>query len=157
MCTCELEKQNLTSLFHEVVESRRGLLDHATERILQLVRAGLGFPMELDDLHLALSEAIANAIIHGNQEDPDKKVQICGGLERGNRLVLVVTDQGLGFDPTRIPDPTSEQNVFASHGRGVFLMQRLMERTEFRLGGRQVALWKRLGAQQTGSCVDAPC
>ncbi len=137
MCVCGLEKYNTASVFHEAIESRLELLEQATERILQLVRAMPDIPTGL-----ALSEAIANAIIHGNRKDLRKKVQICGGLEGGNRLVLVITDQGAGFDPALIPDPTSDQNMFNPHGRGVFLMQRLMGQAEFRLGGRQVVLRK---------------
>jgi serine/threonine-protein kinase RsbW len=91
---------------------------------------------------LVLSEAIDNAIVHGNQEDLKKKVQICGGLEDGNRLVLVITDEGAGFDPTSIPDPLCDQNILRPHGCGVFLMQRLMDKAEFRLGGQQVVLRK---------------
>ena len=147
MCACELEKCNVASVFHETIESRWELLDQATERILRLVPPVANTPTGLEELRLVLSEAIANAIIHGNREDPNKKVQVCGGFEDGDRLLLVITDQGAGFDPASIPDPTSSQNIFATHGRGVFLMQRLMDKTEFRLGGRQVVLRRRLGLQ----------
>ncbi len=140
MCVCGLENCKIASVFHEPIKSRLELVEHATERILERVGAMADIPTRL-----VLSEAIANAIIHGNQEDLNKKVQICGGLEDGNRLVLVITDEGAGFDPALIPDPLCDQNLFRPHGRGVFLMQHLMDQAEFRLGGRQVVLRKRLG------------
>ena len=132
MCACELEKRNVMSVFHDSIESRRDLLNQATERILRRVQAMPGVPAELDDLHLSLSEAITNAVIHGNHENPHKNVRICGGIDPDHGLVLVVTDEGPGFDPALIPDPTSDPHILASHGRGVFLMQRLMDHVEFR-------------------------
>ncbi len=143
MRQCDFDAPDLNLGFHESIDSRRDLLDEATDRIMQSVRALPCAQENLDDVNLALSEAIANAIIHGNREDPGKKVQVCGTCESPGQLLLVITDEGHGFDPAVIPDPTRGDNLFSSHGRGVFLMNRLMDQTEFRLGGRQVVLRKR--------------
>jgi anti-sigma regulatory factor (Ser/Thr protein kinase) len=59
-------------------------------------------------------------------------------------LVLVITDEGEGFDPSGLPDPTVSENIFATHGRGVFLIKQLMDQAEYRKGGRQLVLRKRL-------------
>jgi len=147
MRDCEFDTSNLSLAFHEAIESRRDLLGEATERIMENVRALPCAQESLDEVSLALSEALANAIIHGNREDPSKKVRVCGACESQEQLLLVITDEGEGFDPAAIPDPTIADNVFSTHGRGVFLIKRLMDQTEFRLGGRQVVLRKRVSGR----------
>jgi serine/threonine-protein kinase RsbW len=98
-------------------------------------------------LRLALAEALSNAVIHGNREDPDKTVGICAGCDGQSQLLIAVTDQGDGFDPAVLADPTAAENICSSHGRGVFLMRRLVDEVEFNLGGRQVVLRKRIATQ----------
>jgi serine/threonine-protein kinase RsbW len=83
---------------------------------------------------------MTNALIHGNREDPTKIVNICGGCTERSELVIGITDQGEGFDPFTLPDPTAEENLYEGHGRGVFLMKRLVDKLEFNLRGRQVIL-----------------
>ena len=89
-------------------------------------------------------EALTNAVIHGNREDPAKAVTVCAGCNRRAELLVCVTDQGEGFDPSALPDPTADGNMHEGHGRGVFLMRRLVDEVEFHLGGRQVILRKRM-------------
>ena len=144
MCEFEFDESSLTSGFHEAMESRLELVDEQTARIIERVRSLPCARQDLEEVSLALSEALANAVIHGNREDPGKKVQICGACESQDQLVLVITDEGDGFDPAAIPDPTLADNLFSNHGRGVFLIQRLMDQAEFRLGGRQIVLRKRI-------------
>jgi serine/threonine-protein kinase RsbW len=139
MCVCKLDNESLAPVFHFMVESRLARLDDIVRRILEIAR---GLPCMLEDLEgigLALSEALANAIEHGNREDPSKMVWICGGCN-GKQLLIAITDEGAGFDPGLLPDPTQGDRLFSSHGRGVFLMRKLTDRTEFRFGGRQVVL-----------------
>lgn len=143
MENCEYNTSNLTLVFHKTIVSRREELEPEIERILEILKE---MPCARENMHeitLALREVLTNAVIHGNREDPSKKVQICGACEGQERFLLVVTDEGEGFDPEAIPDPTVAENVFSTHGRGVFLINRLMDRVEFRQGGRQVLLYKR--------------
>ena len=141
---CQFDDSNLTSAFRLVVESRLELVGETVERVLQSVSKIPGINGNLEEVGLALDEALTNAIIHGNRKDPKKKVEICGGCDHDRNLVLAVTDEGGGFDLTAIPDPTSGDNIFSSRGRGVYLIHQLMDRTEYRKGGRQVVLKKRL-------------
>jgi serine/threonine-protein kinase RsbW len=101
----------------------------------------------LDDISLALSEALANAVIHGNREDPNKKVDICALCESPDQFRLVITDEGQGFQPDTVADPTMRENLLSNHGRGLFLIRQLMDEMEFRLGGRQIVLLKRCSEQ----------
>lgn len=88
---------------------------------------------------IALTEAVNNAIHHGNGLDPSKTVTL--GYElKDNKLVFLVQDQGPGFDHDHLPDPTDPQNIEKPHGRGVFLMKALADGVEFTDNGATVAL-----------------
>jgi serine/threonine-protein kinase RsbW len=108
---------------------------------------------ELDDLSLELGiaednygkimvcamEAVNNAIIHGNKSDKGKSVKIVMKNE-GNELIITVEDEGSGFKPAEIPDPTKPENIEALSGRGVFLMSRLADKIEFNDKGNIVIM-----------------
>ncbi|HZS51541.1 MAG TPA: ATP-binding protein [Bryobacterales bacterium] len=141
---CELDSPNMHLKFHQVIESRLDQIDEIVQRVMTRVRRMPGARRHLEEVTLALAEAVANAVIHGNRSDPGKKITICGGCENGRTLVLVITDEGEGFDPSGLPDPTVSENIFATHGRGVFLIKQLMDQAEYRKGGRQLVLRKRL-------------
>jgi serine/threonine-protein kinase RsbW len=64
-------------------------------------------------------------------------------------MLLVVRDAGPGFDPTQVPDPTTAENIYAGHGRGIFLMRQLMDHVQYEEGGRQVVM-KKASRPQTG-------
>ncbi len=117
------------------------------ERVMSLVQTLPCAQGRLEQLHLALMEALTNAVIHGNREDPAKVVTVCAGCNRRAELLVWVTDQGEGFDPSALPDPTVAGNMHEGHGRGVFLMRRLVDEVEFNLGGRQVMLRKRMARE----------
>ncbi len=86
---------------------------------------------------IALTEAVNNAIHHGNRLDPSKTVTFAYQLHK-DRLVFTVQDQGPGFDFTNLPDPTDPQNIEKPHGRGVFLMKALADEVEFLDNGATV-------------------
>ncbi len=88
---------------------------------------------------IALTEAVNNAIHHGNGLDPSKTVTL-GYEVHPDRIVFVVKDQGAGFDFQHLPDPTDPQNLEKPHGRGVFLMRALAESVDFDDNGATVAL-----------------
>ena len=129
--------------FHNEMRIRIDGLERAVEHIMELVRRLPCTSVDLDDVELALHEALANAVVHGNRQDPRKSVQICGGCERSGDLLLAITDQGDGFDHNLVPDPTTGDNLLSKHGRGILLISRLMDSLEFRLNGRQLIMRKR--------------
>lgn len=88
---------------------------------------------------IALTEAVNNAIHHGNGLDPSKTVTL-GYEVHPDSITFVVKDQGAGFDFEHLPDPTDPQNLEKPHGRGVFLMRALAEKVEFDDNGATVAL-----------------
>lgn len=92
---------------------------------------------------ISLTEAVNNAIIHGNCGDTNKKVKIRLD-KRPTCLAIQVTDEGCGFDLAAVPDPTAPENLLELGGRGVFLMQQLSDTVEFRNEGRTVEMLFRL-------------
>jgi len=86
-----------------------------------------------------LSEAVNNAIIHGNQNDPAKKVIVNAEVD-GRRIVWTVTDEGDGFDPDYIPDPTAPENLELLSGRGVFIIKQLADQCIFNGRGNEIEL-----------------
>ncbi len=84
-------------------------------------------------------EAVNNAIVHGNNSDSSKFVDVEFMLDKGN-LTVTVTDEGEGFNPGEIPDPTLPENIEALTGRGVFLMSRLADEIKFNNEGNSVTM-----------------
>ncbi|MGZ8847852.1 MAG: ATP-binding protein [Pyrinomonadaceae bacterium] len=78
---------------------------------------------------MAVREAVTNAMVHGNQEDETKSVEVIFNC-LGNALEIEVRDQGEGFDPTAVPDPTDPVNILKPSGRGIFLIRSFMDEVE---------------------------
>ena len=88
---------------------------------------------------LALSEAITNAILHGNRQDPAKSVEVTAQVD-SDSLLLTVRDEGKGFNPESIPDPRKEENLHKTSGRGVWLMKEFADEVHFSDNGSCVAI-----------------
>lgn len=89
---------------------------------------------------ISMTEAVNNAIIHGNQSDESKTVNINVEQIENKRLAFTVTDQGPGFDFDHLPDPTAPENLEKLSGRGVFLMRQLSDEIDFEDEGRTVLI-----------------
>ncbi|MGV3684189.1 MAG: ATP-binding protein [Daejeonella sp.] len=87
-----------------------------------------------------LSEAVVNAITHGNRENPDKKVYVNLEVVEDKRLIFTVSDEGEGFDFNNIPDPTAPDNLENLTGRGVFIIKRLADQCIFNSRGNELEL-----------------
>jgi len=113
------------------------------DRLMRLIEGSQCVPGEEFAVELALREALNNAVVHGNREDPETKVHIRCRCQPGKELSIVVTDQGEGFDFEKVigngiaTDPDSE------HGRGIQLMKTYMDDLHFERGGSEVHMRKR--------------
>ena len=88
---------------------------------------------------VSVTEAVNNAIVHGNKEDKNKKVKL--GLKQNKKSVrFIVEDEGMGFDHNTLPDPTNPKNLEKVKGRGIFLIKSLSDKTTFKQGGRIVEM-----------------
>jgi len=115
------------------------------DRLMRLVRRSQCVPGEEFDIELALREALDNAVVHGNQENPETKVHIRFRCHPGNEISIVVTDQGRGFDFEKFigNGVTSNSNSVSEHGRGIQLMKAYMDDVHFGRGGSEVHMRKR--------------
>jgi serine/threonine-protein kinase RsbW len=97
---------------------------------------------EIFGVHLAVEEALVNAIRHGNGSDHHKQVQVSCKVAP-SRLIVEITDEGRGFNPDHVPDCTAEENLHRPGGRGIMLMRSYMSRVEYLDGGQRVVMEKR--------------
>lgn len=130
-----------------------GAIERSVEYLLERCRdAGFDESKLRLNLRVGVAEALANAMLYGNGRDPSKRVVLeawCGRDE----VRIRVTDEGRGFDPDTLPDPTLPHNRTRSRGRGVFLIRQLMDRVEFNDRGNSIemVLYRQpQGGQQAG-------
>lgn len=99
---------------------------------------------------MAVREAVANAIKHGNKLDVKKKVNATFNL-RGSNLEITILDEGEGFDPSTVSDPLNPQNLMKTSGRGIFYMKTFMDRIDYNFhpgGGTSLVMTKNLAKNQ---------
>src|SRR6201987_527603 len=93
-------------------------------------------------IELALREALANAIVHGCNNDPCKKVECCVACTESSDVVILVRDPGEGFIPSALPNPLAAENLHATHGRGIYLINQLMDEVSFERNGAEIRMRK---------------
>ncbi|MCH7531963.1 MAG: ATP-binding protein [Gemmatimonadetes bacterium] len=126
-------------------------IEHAVDYVLRRCRTCETYEKRLRlNFRVGLTEALTNAMLYGNAHDQSKSVRVEVTFENG-RLEARITDQGRGFDPSTIPDPTEPENILKSGGRGVFLMRQLLDEVRYNDQGNQVTLVLRL---EQGSALE---
>ena len=93
-------------------------------------------------IKLALEEALTNAVKHGNRADPDKKVTVRYAVS-DEKAVIIVRDEGAGFEPENIPDCTESERLPMPNGRGIMLIRSYMDEVCYRDNGREIYFMKR--------------
>ncbi len=122
-----------------IIPNSLAQLRQPERRILEAVRR-VGFSEEQTfGVKLALEEALTNAIKHGNGNDPARRVIIRYGVAP-TRLVIEVIDEGGGFSPEDVPDPTDDANLQKPNGRGIMLMRAYMTHVEYNTAGNAVRM-----------------
>jgi serine/threonine-protein kinase RsbW len=120
----------------DTTEARR--IQEDIERLLHARKAS---DQEVFSVRLALEEALVNAIKHGNEMDRSKKVYVSYRV-LVDRLEVRITDEGKGFDPNDVPDPTDPMNLERPCGRGLMLMRHYMTEVEYNASGNSVSMAK---------------
>jgi serine/threonine-protein kinase RsbW len=98
---------------------------------------------DLDEILLALREALNNAVKHGSGFDASKKVHVAARCNPSDGFWISIRDEGAGFDPTHVPDPTHPENLERFSGRGLFMIRELMDDVQFHDHGREIRMLRR--------------
>jgi serine/threonine-protein kinase RsbW len=137
-----LDRDRLSVRLRRFLPSTKTALNRAVRDVLDLAERCGCVRDNQADLEIALREALANAVIHGNAFDNGKRIFLrCYGRP-GNDMLILVRDEGRGFDPEGVPDPRQGHRKHLSHGRGLLLMRELMDYVEYRRSGREVLIYK---------------
>ncbi len=102
------------------------LLPEIQDFVLSNVSEFLSDKEQKERLALAITEAASNGIIHGNKSNPSLPIKIKVELEK-NYLVIKIYDKGKGFNPEKVPDPTTDENILKENGRGIFIIKNLVD------------------------------
>ena len=110
------------------------------ENVIDLATNELGISEEnYGKILVSTLEAVNNAIIHGNKSDPTKFVGVLISFENSD-LKIKISDEGVGFKPEKVPDPTIPENIESINGRGVFLMSHLADKLKYNRKGNSVTM-----------------
>jgi serine/threonine-protein kinase RsbW len=139
----DFDPDQLNLFLRVTLAADRRAVDPVVQAIMASVREMEGVDGKEDAIELALQEALANAVIHGAKEDPSKIVECLVGRDQERGILIVVRDPGTGFNPQAIPGCTVGENVYSNHGRGIFLINQLMDEVEFRKNGTEIHMVKR--------------
>jgi anti-sigma regulatory factor (Ser/Thr protein kinase) len=132
-----------TCQFDLTVAADPSEIPRITDGVAAVLRGKRWFDDDVMAIELSLQEALANAIRHGCRDDRTKRVQCCVTIDASGEVVIVIRDPGTGFDPAKVPNPLAAENLLKSSGRGVFLINGLMDQVDYADGGREVQMRKK--------------
>jgi len=125
------------------LSAERKAIDPVVQSVMKIVREMKCANGREDEIELALSEALANAVVHGASADPAKIVECDVACDEEHGMLIVVRDPGPGFDPSSLADPCVGGNIYSSHGRGIYLINQLMDEVQFHKNGTEIHMIKR--------------
>lgn len=138
----DFDPDKLALLLRVTLSADRKAVDPVVQEVMLVVREMKDLNGKDDAIELALQEALANAVIHGAKEDPTKTVECLVSSDQERGILIVVRDPGTGFTPSTIAPCTVGENVYSNHGRGIFLINQLMDKVEFRKNGTEIHMVK---------------
>jgi serine/threonine-protein kinase RsbW len=139
---CVFDSDKLTVALDLLVPSTTEAISPVAGKLMRLLRKTSCAAEHAFAVETALREALANAILHGNRLDSGKKVRICCACQKDRGVIIVVKDEGEGFDPSKIPSPLVGDNIHSEHGRGIYLINMLMDEAGFYRSGREIYMRK---------------
>jgi serine/threonine-protein kinase RsbW len=138
-----IEADRLIQKLSVTLTADQSAVDPMVQSIMQVIRLMPGAADKEDSIQVALSEALANAVVHGAQSDPSKVIECDVACDASRGIVIVVRDPGKGFDPARVPSPLVGDNLYQQHGRGIYLINQLMDDVKFFKNGAEIHMIKR--------------
>jgi serine/threonine-protein kinase RsbW len=139
----DFDPEKLSLRVRVTLAANRNSVDPVVEQVMESVRKMKCVDGKEDAIELSLHEALANAVVHGAKEDPSKVVECLVACDEERGILIIVRDPGEGFDPSTIPSCTLGENLYSSHGRGIFLINQLMDEVTFRKNGTEIRMVKR--------------
>jgi serine/threonine-protein kinase RsbW len=140
--TCNFESDKLRLKLSVTLSADRNAIPPVVQGVMELVREMKCAEGKEDDIELALTEALANAVVHGAKGDASKTIECDVACDENRGMLIVVRDPGEGFDPKTIPSPMHGENLFSDHGRGIYLINQLMDEVKFTKNGTEIHMLK---------------
>ena len=136
--SCEFYTKDLLVRLDTTIPGDAHAVQPLVRKVMTVVNEmGCAVGREFEIEH-SLAEALNNAIEHGTKFDPSKRVQCCVACDHSRGILIVVRDPGPGFDPSSIPSPITGSNIFSEGGRGIYLINQLMDEVRFEKGGTEI-------------------
>ena len=142
MPRCEFLKKNLLLRLDLTLPGTPEGISLLVESVMVIVQEMGCAAGEEDKVEMALVEALANAVRHGCKGDVAKTVQCVVACDEDHGMLIIVRDPGEGFDPAQIESPLVGKNIFSTHGRGIYLINQLMDSVHFERGGTEIHMRK---------------
>jgi serine/threonine-protein kinase RsbW len=139
----DFDPEKLNLRVRVTLAADRKSVDPVVAQVMESVRQMNGVNGKEDAIELALQEALANAVVHGAKEDPSKIVECLVAYDEQRGILIIVRDPGPGFDPQAIPSCTVGENLYSNHGRGIFLINQLMDEVQFHKNGTEIHMVKK--------------
>ncbi len=140
---CEFDRDQLVTRFETTIPGEIGEIPPVVERIMAIVREMECASGNEFDIEVAVNEALANAVEHGCCHDSSKRVEIVVECDPEAGMLIVVRDPGSGFEPADVPSPVVGEQLYADHGRGIYLINQLMDEVRYERGGTEIWMRKR--------------
>ena len=141
--SCNFDAEKLDLKLSVTLSGDRDAIDPVVRSVMKVVREMKCAGGSEDAIELALTEALANAVVHGAQSDPSKVIECDVACDEQRGMLIVVRDPGPGFDPAQIANPCHGENIYSNHGRGIFLINQLMDDVQFHKNGTEIHMRKR--------------
>ena len=139
----KLEDNSLIFKLSVTLVADTNAVDPVVEGIMQMVKQMPCATGKEDAIQIALSEALANAVVHGAHSDSSKKIECEVACDETRGVLIVVRDPGAGFDPACVCNPVAGDNIYSDHGRGIYLINQLMDEVKFLNNGSEIHMLKR--------------
>jgi len=139
----EFDPDKLSLRLRVTLAADRKAVDPVVAQVMASVREMKCVDGKEEAIELALQEALANAVVHGAREDPSKIIECLVACDEQRGILIIVRDPGPGFDPQTIPACTMGENLYSNHGRGIFLINQLMDKVEFHRNGAEIHMVKK--------------
>ena len=139
---CNFDPNKLLLKLRVTLAAERSAIPPVVQGVMDIVREMKCATGKEDDIELALTEALANAVVHGAKGDPSKTIECDVACDEKQGMLIVVRDPGEGFDPKKVPSPMHGENLYSDHGRGIYLINQLMDEVRFMKNGTEIHMRK---------------